>query len=218
MASAAAKAPNRCWCVTCPYPRRNSHMSLDCTLEVDVRKRRRIRLSTRAQGPASPKSLAKAPASSLARSPAPSPTGRVAAGRRVSVTPPVKITGEVNFPLACTNRTERASSLFTGCKAPLPVGTAGRYYAREKKTRRADFSIRYRVQGSALPRKGETRAGFHELRAARFSAPRCSRLASSPLADALLRALDQVSARARTILVVVAGRRIAEGVWQWKRR
>ncbi len=28
----------------------------------------------------------------------------------------------------------------------------GQYYAREKKTRRADFSIRYRVQGSPLPK------------------------------------------------------------------
>jgi hypothetical protein len=27
----------------------------------------------------------------------------------------------------------------------------GQYYAREKKTRRADFSIHYRVQGSPLP-------------------------------------------------------------------
>jgi hypothetical protein len=36
--------------------------------------------------------------------------------------------------------------------------------AREKKTRCADFSIRYRVQGSALARNGETRAGFHALR------------------------------------------------------
>ena len=46
---------------------------------------------------------------------------------------------------ACSERSRRRS--------PRAVGTVGQYYAREKKTRRADFSIRYRVQGSPLPKE-----------------------------------------------------------------
>ena len=60
----------------------------------------------------------------------PSPTDRQTVGRLSR-----KVTGEV-WGRRIVSR--------------APVGTAGQYYAREKKTRRADFSIRYRVQGSAL--------------------------------------------------------------------